>query len=203
MRAETADVERAVGECTRYWKRTGVPRDRIVEMRAELEAHLREAVSEGRTVASVVGRDPSGFAEEWAREYRPPVAVGSRRRAWGPALLAFVAGMFNLWISLMLPVFSSSMAVSCCPRRVIESSSEVDGTALVFAIVVLAVGLLSLAAAVLLALGRLTGASVTLGVATVLAAFTPFSWIIALVLLACFVWTQWFRRRGAAMMAGT
>jgi len=202
MTTQTVDMERAVRECSRYWKRTDVPRDRIAEMRSELESHLREAVAEGRTVESVVGSDPSRFAEEWAREYRPPIAVGSRRRAWGPALLAFLAGMFNLWISLMLPVFSSSMAVSCCPRRVIESSTEVDRTALVFAIVVLAVALLSLAAAVLLALGRLTGASVTLGVATVLAAFTPFSWIIALVLLACFVWTQWFRRRGAAMAAG-
>jgi hypothetical protein len=201
MKAQTADVERAVSECTRYWKRTDVPRDRIVEMRAELEAHLREAVSEGRTVESVVGRDPSEFAEEWAREYRPAMMVGSRRRAWGPALLAFLAGMYTLWVSLMIPVFSSSEAVICCPRRVLESETEVDRTALAFAIAILAVAVLSLVAAVLLALGRLTGASVTLGVATVVAAFSPFTWITGLALLGCFVWTQWFRRRRAGVTA--
>jgi hypothetical protein len=197
MRAETADVERAVGECTRYWKRTDVPRDRIVEMRAELEAHLRDAVSEGRTVESVVGRDPSGFAEEWAGEYRPAMAVGSRRRAWGPALLAFLAGMYTLLVSLMIPVSSSFEAVVCCPRRVIESTREVDGPSLAFVIIMLSAGLLAVIGALLLALGRLTGASVTVGVATALSAFSPFTWITGLALLACFVWTQWFRRRPA------
>jgi hypothetical protein len=202
MTTQTVDVERAVRECTRYWRRTDVPRDRIAEMRAELESHLREAVSEGRTVESVVGKDPSRFAEEWAREYRPPMVVGSRRRAWGPALLALLAGMYTLWISLMLPVFSSSGAIVCCPRRVVESTRSVDGIALAFAILILAVGLLALIGALLLALGRLTSGSVAIGVATALSAFSPFTWIIALVLLACFVWTQWFRRRAAVAMAG-
>lgn len=77
MSTQTAEVDRAVRECASYWKRTDVPRERITEMRTELESHLREAVSEGRTVESVVGTDPSRFAEEWAREYRPPVW-------WGP-----------------------------------------------------------------------------------------------------------------------
>jgi membrane protein implicated in regulation of membrane protease activity len=40
-------------------------------MRAELEAHLRQAVADGRAVADVVGDDPAAFAEAWAVEQRP------------------------------------------------------------------------------------------------------------------------------------
>lgn len=110
--------------------------------------------------------------------------------------------MYTLWISLMLGVFSSSGAVVCCPRRVVESTRAVDGIALAFAIVILAVGLLALIGAVLLALGRLTGGSIAIGVATALSALSPFTWITGVALLGCFAWTQWFRRRGATAIAG-
>lgn len=202
MSTQTADLERVVRDCSRYWKRTGVPRDRIAEMRAELEAHLREAVSEGRSVESVVGRDPSGFAEEWAREFRPPVIARSGRRAWGPALLALLTGLFSLYVTLMTPVFSSGSVEVCCPRRVLESSREVDAASLFFAWAMVGVVLLSMTAALLLALGRLNGGSIVLGVAAVVAMFTPLTWLAAIALLACFAWTRWHARSAAPAPAG-
>jgi hypothetical protein len=125
MNTQTPEAERVMRTCERYWKRTGVPRDRIAEMRAELETHLHEAAREGRPVDSVVGPDVTAFAEGWAREFRPPMVM-SQRRAWGPALLALLAGTFTLWVALMMPVSSSGGGggVVCCPRRVIESTSE-------------------------------------------------------------------------------
>jgi hypothetical protein len=199
MTTRTAEGERVVRACERYWKRTGVPRDRIAEMRAELETHLHEAAVEGRPVESVVGPDVTAFAEGWAREFRPP-RVMSRRRAWGPALLAFLAGTVALWASLSIPVSSSGERVVCCPRRVVESASETDGIALVVALILLASALLALVSSLLLALGRLTGASVTLGIAAALSAVLPPAWVVALALIACFAWTQWFRRRQMAVV---
>jgi hypothetical protein len=199
MNTRTPEVERVVRSCERYWKRTGVPRGRIAEMRAELETHLHEAAGEGKSMDSVVGSDVTAFAEGWAREFRPPMVM-SRRRAWGPALLAFLAGMFTLWASLSIPVSFSGGAEVCCPRRVIESTSQVDVTSLVLALILVASALLAMISSFLLALGRLTGASVTLGIAAALGALQPFTWVAALALIGCFAWTQWFRRRQVAVV---
>jgi hypothetical protein len=201
MNTRTPEAERVVRTCERYWKRTGVPRDRIAEMRAELETHLHDAEGEGKPVDSVVGPDVTEFAEGWAREFRPPMVM-NQRRAWGPALLAFLAGMFTLWASLTIPVFSSGSVMVCCPRRVIESSTRMDTASLVFAILLLASALLALMSSLLLALGRLTAASVTLGIAAALGALQPLTWLVAVALIGCFAWTQWYRRRPMAVAPG-
>ena len=66
-------VDQTIAECARYWRDTGVPSDRVAEMRDELNDHLNEAVAAGQTVDSVVGPDLATFAEEWASAYRSPL----------------------------------------------------------------------------------------------------------------------------------
>lgn len=66
MTDDLAVVERI----QRYWVETGVPRDAIVAMRAELDQHLVDARIDGHTVQDVVGADPALFAESWAASYR-------------------------------------------------------------------------------------------------------------------------------------
>lgn len=57
-------------DCERYWLETRVPRKTAGEMRAELEQHLDEALSEGKAPSTVVGPDVAAFAEAWASEQR-------------------------------------------------------------------------------------------------------------------------------------
>ncbi len=42
-------------------------------MQLELEQHLQQAVSDGKSLEAVVGPNPAAFAEAWAREMRPRV----------------------------------------------------------------------------------------------------------------------------------
>jgi hypothetical protein len=194
----TVEMSRVVEDCARYWRRTGVPPPRVQEMRAELEAHLQEATAEGKALDAVVGPHVEGFAEEWAREFRPSPAPPRRARAGGPALLAFVTAIVLLWVAAMSPVGSGSGAMVCCPRRVIESSHQVDPFSMTLALAILGAALLALTSALLLAMGRLTAGSITLGVATVLAAVPPITWVAALLLVVAFAWAQWDRRRALA-----
>jgi membrane protein implicated in regulation of membrane protease activity len=91
-------------DCERYWRAAGIGPRTAAEMRAELEAHLRQAVADGRTIADVVGDDPAGFAEAWAAEERPARAMPTwddvmrrGRAAWGmretAILIVIVAGI--------------------------------------------------------------------------------------------------------------
>lgn len=68
------NVDRVVAECARYWSDTGVPRQRVAEMRDELADHLAEALAAGETVDTVIGGNLAAFAEEWAATYRNPLA---------------------------------------------------------------------------------------------------------------------------------
>ena len=98
----SADVIQIVEDCERYWIETGVPRRSVLEMRTELEQHLKLAAAEGKAPEAVVGPDLARFAESWAEEQRDPVAdpgetwkaVTSRRRKqsrFGLALVLVVA----------------------------------------------------------------------------------------------------------------
>jgi len=98
----STDVIRIVEDCEKYWIETGVPRRFVLEMRAELEQHLKLAAAEGKAPEAVVGPDLARFAESWAEEQRDPVddpektwkAVTSRRRKqsrFGLALVLVVA----------------------------------------------------------------------------------------------------------------
>src|SRR6266699_5484246 len=59
--------------CTGYWELRGIAREHITQMQLELEQHLQQAVSDGKSLEAVVGPNPAAFAEAWAREMRPRV----------------------------------------------------------------------------------------------------------------------------------
>ncbi len=68
-------IDQIVNECARYWRDTGVPSERVGEMRDELADHLTEATAAGQSVDSVVGTDLAVFAEAWAAAYRGSARV--------------------------------------------------------------------------------------------------------------------------------
>jgi membrane protein implicated in regulation of membrane protease activity len=59
------DRSRVIAEIEHYWLETGLSPDDVVEMRQELEQHLRDAELDGRSAADVIG-DRAAFAEGWA-----------------------------------------------------------------------------------------------------------------------------------------
>ncbi len=60
-------VDDVVAACERYWREARLGRRTVADMRAELEAHLREAAAEGKTPEDVVGADLADFAQTWAQ----------------------------------------------------------------------------------------------------------------------------------------
>ena len=66
-----------VDACAGYWELRGIARTSSYEMQLELEQHLQEAVSDGKSLEAVLGPHPAAFAEAWAREMRPRVFRGA------------------------------------------------------------------------------------------------------------------------------
>jgi len=96
-------IDTVAADCERYWRAAGIKRRIAAEMRAELEQHLIEASTDGRTPESVVGVDTATFAIEWAeatgrsQDTLPTWDEVFRRRkrrfTWADlAILAIVAG---------------------------------------------------------------------------------------------------------------
>src|SRR2546427_10673923 len=65
-----------VDACAGYWELRGIAREHITEMQLELEQHLQQAMSDGKSLEAVLGPNPAAFAEAWAREMRPRVFRG-------------------------------------------------------------------------------------------------------------------------------
>ncbi len=95
-----------------YWAATNVPPSVVQGMRAELEVHLREAQTHGRSVDDVVGPDPARFAEQWAEVHRPYVPgmptweetttpVGKRTISSGPILATLATAVAFVAIGLV------------------------------------------------------------------------------------------------------
>jgi len=68
IQQQIADLVEA---CAGYWELRGVARESSHEMQLELEQHLQQAVSDGKSLQAVLGPNPLAFAEAWAREMRP------------------------------------------------------------------------------------------------------------------------------------
>jgi hypothetical protein len=60
-----------VEACAGYWEFRGIRRESSKEMQLELEQHLQQAVSDGKSLVVVLGPNPAAFAEAWAREMQP------------------------------------------------------------------------------------------------------------------------------------
>lgn len=95
-------IDKTVAECARYWSDTGVPSERVVEMRDELTDHLTEAAAAGQSVDSVVGADLAVFAEAWAAAYRGSARVNRHKNE--------PAGSSAIWIWLTIGLLGIAFA---------------------------------------------------------------------------------------------
>src|SRR5260370_9000429 len=68
-----------VEACAGYWELRGIARESSTEMQLELEQHLQQAVSDGKSLEAVLGPNPAAFAEAWAREMHPRFWRGGAR----------------------------------------------------------------------------------------------------------------------------
>jgi hypothetical protein len=191
-------VSLVVEDCVDYWRRTGVPRSAVAGMREELERHLRDAVEEGRSVDSVTGPDVLGFAEEWAREFRPAGAIPRPVDGRGPAFLALAAAALSFFSVLAVGVFAGTGTVIevCCPRRVIEQGgSAIESEMLIWALLILTVAVVGTLAAVFLFRGRLRLGGGIAFIAAPLALLTPVNVIACGLLVGAGAWAMSRARR--------
>jgi hypothetical protein len=189
-------------DCVEYWRRTGVPRSAVANMREELERHLRDAVAEGRTVESVVGPEILVFAEEWGREFRPRGAIRRPADGRGPAFLGLGAGILDLVTMLAFTTaWSGGGTETCCPRRVFESGTTLDPGALLWIVLTLLVFVLSAVGAVALFRGRLRLGGGFLLAGAPLSLLTPAHVLVAGLLFGAAAWAFVRARRAEAIVA--
>ena len=94
-------VEAILEQCTASWKDAGIRSDVIMEMRDELESHLREAGSAGKTAEAVIGPDPSAFANAWAAGTLGTEAIPRRGPANGERALVGSEGVTRRMITVI------------------------------------------------------------------------------------------------------
>jgi hypothetical protein len=190
-------VALAVEDCVDYWRRTGVPRSTVAGMREELEQHLLDAEAAGKSVESVVGPDVLAFAEEWAREYRPPSAVPRPEDGRGPGILALVTGFLILLGAMGVGAYfeAGSTLESCCPLRVVETGPRLSVGPLVWLGWTLAVAVLCFVAGTVLLRGKLRLGSGLLFAAAPAALITPITIVGTILLLLAGAWaySRWRR----------
>jgi hypothetical protein len=95
-----------VEACTGYWELRGIACEHITEMQLELEQHLQQAVSDGKSLEAVLGPNPAAFAEAWAREMRPRVFRGGVVVLHGLAYALSVVGT----TALLSQLFARTLA---------------------------------------------------------------------------------------------
>jgi hypothetical protein len=72
-----------VEACMGYWELRGIALESSTQMQLELEQHLQQAVSDGKSLEAVLGPNPAAFAEAWAREMHPQFWRGGVRALRG------------------------------------------------------------------------------------------------------------------------
>jgi hypothetical protein len=100
-----------VEACASYWELRGIARGHITQMQFELEQHLQQAVSDGKSLEAVLGPNPAAFAESWAREMRPHVWRGSAVALRGLVYALSVVGTTALLSQLLAhsPAFTFTL----------------------------------------------------------------------------------------------
>src|SRR5215469_7502143 len=87
-----------VEACAGYWELRGIACESSQEMQCELEQHLQQAVSDGKSLEAVLGPNAFAFAEAWAREMRPNLLRGGARILHGLVYaLSVVSTTALLW----------------------------------------------------------------------------------------------------------
>jgi hypothetical protein len=184
-----------VEACIRYWRHTHVPKQAIAEMREELASHLRDAVDEGKPVESVGGEDVTAFAEQWAREYRPPFVRPSSWARVGPAFLALLLGGWMVRVSASIDSSMEYVSGECCPWVVVERTTLPHFSGEFLYGVAIAAAALSILAAVALLLRQVAWGSAALVLGAIATAIMPPGWVVSLLLIAVLFWAQWVARR--------
>ena len=105
---DQSGIDRTVADCEQFWLQTGVPRRMVAEMKAELSAHLHEAIAAGKGMETVIGTDLAEFAESWAIEHRGPTSdkawkASQRKQEWTDIRAAYgwMAGVVALIVILI------------------------------------------------------------------------------------------------------
>jgi hypothetical protein len=100
-----------VEACAGYWELRGIALESSNEMQLELEQHLQQAVSDGKSLEAVLGPNPSAFAEAWAREMRPRFWRGGARVLHGLIYILSVVSTSALLSQLLAhsPAFTFTL----------------------------------------------------------------------------------------------
>lgn len=186
---ERSGIDQMVTDCEQYWLETGVPRGATAEMKAELSAHLHEALDAGKTMETVVGSDLATFAESWAAEYRDPAAP----EAWNEAERRRHTRkeIWSAWGWLSVAAAAILVLIFVGPKEERMEEIEVWRWIWVGAFVVLGIG--EMVTAGLFMLPFAIGA----GAAAILAWFGVAIWVQLLVFLVVSVAALWGMRRFA------
>lgn len=94
------EIEMTVDWCVILWGANGIPVERVVEMKGELEDHLRAAIRDGKSVNEVTGDNVTDFAAAWAVENRPSITLGEQIMEWAGLLVMsaiLVVASGHLW----------------------------------------------------------------------------------------------------------
>ena len=90
-----------IDACASYWELRGIERASSYEMQLELEQHLRQAVSDGKSLEAVLGPNPAAFAEAWAREMHPRFWRGGARVLHGLVYVLSIVGTSALFSQVL------------------------------------------------------------------------------------------------------
>jgi|GEM_PF-6284898 len=95
----TPQIEGTVARVQHAWYRVGMPRRWRRRRAEELQAHLQEAVADGRAIDDVVGDDIEAFAAEWSAAERSHTAAWQLLEILAAlTLLPGVAALLNPWL---------------------------------------------------------------------------------------------------------
>ncbi len=113
--SDRLSIKQIIVDCERYWLDTKVPRSRVREMAKELESHLHEAASAGKSPEAVVGPNPAEFAEAWASEYRGPTSLDAWYNTGDPK--AWRADVMAAYGWLAIPVIAVLLLTIFGPKE--------------------------------------------------------------------------------------
>ncbi|HLZ58591.1 MAG TPA: hypothetical protein VKR06_16760 [Ktedonosporobacter sp.] len=106
-RSQISDLSEA---CGRYWELRGIAQEHRDEMQLELEHHLLQAAMDAKSPETVVGPNPTAFAEAWAKEMHPHALRAGALLL--PGLIYALSGISTTAIVELLLAHTSSFSLT-------------------------------------------------------------------------------------------
>jgi len=99
-------ADQVIDRCRSHWLSSGVDPAGADDMTTELRSHLQEALAAGKDLETVTGSNIEAFAQEWASEYRGPIAGGPPVEPTPPSLPRTDSrqGTWGLWLGALVIV---------------------------------------------------------------------------------------------------